>query len=143
DLLANHTIRFNDINLQEAGTYSLIIATTDNSGNESDEFTLIIDVRYNYSTQTNSVTDLSLEDMLAVSPNPTSGKLNINVNLPENEEINIAVFNTVGQQVVLVENGTVSNSSYTVNLDNQDNGMYYVKMTVNGNIITKKVMLNK
>ncbi|MDB9883236.1 T9SS type A sorting domain-containing protein, partial [Bacteroidia bacterium] len=109
----------------------------------SDEFTLIIDVRYNYSTQTNSVTDLSLEDMLAVSPNPTSGKLNINVNLPENEEINIAVFNTVGQQVVLVENGTVSNSSYTVNLDNQANGMYYVKMTVNGNIITKKVMLNK
>ncbi len=81
--------------------------------------------------------------MLAVSPNPTSGKLNINVNLPENEVINIAVFNTMGQQVALVENGTVSNSSYTLNLDNQVNGVYYVKMTVNGNIISKKVMLNK
>ena len=143
DLLANHTVVYSDINLQEAGLYSVVFETTDKSGNASKKYTLYVEVNYNFEKQTNSVNDLSLEDMLAVSPNPTSGKLNINVNLPENEVINIAVFNTMGQQVALVENGTVSNSSYTLNLDNQVNGVYYVKMTVNGNIISKKVMLNK
>ena len=87
--------------------------------------------------------DIALEDLLTVAPNPTNGEININVNLPENEEINVAVYNTMGQQVVLVENGKVSNSSYTVNLNNQANGIYYVKMSINGNIITKKVVLNK
>jgi hypothetical protein len=49
----------------------------------------------------------------------------------------------MGQQVVLVENGKIANNTYTVNLDNQANGIYYVKMNLKGNIITKKVVLNK
>jgi hypothetical protein len=65
------------------------------------------------------------------------------VNLSDNEEINLAVYNTMGQQVVLVENGKIANNTYTVNLDNQANGIYYVKMNLKGNIITKKVVLNK
>lgn len=143
DLLANLNVLYSDVNLQEAGLYSFVVETKDNSDNKSEIFTLYVDVQHKYEQSTNSINDLSLENMLTIAPNPTRGAVNINVNLPEKEEINIAIFNSLGQQVVLVENGAVSNNSYNVSLANQANGIYYVKMNVKGSIITKKVMLNK
>ena len=143
DLRNNHTLIYNSVNLQEAGLYTAVFQTTDNSGNESDEYTLYVDVSHDYAVKTNSVEDLSLEDMLSVAPNPTTGIVNINVNLPENEVINIAIYNTMGQEVVNVKNGKISNGTYTVSLDNQTNGIYYVRMSLKGSIVTKKVILNK
>ena len=143
DLRNNHTLIYNNVNLQEAGRYSVVLQTEDNSGNESNEYIFIVDVSHDYAVKTNSIEDLSLEDMLSVAPNPTTGIVNINVNLPENEVINIAIYNTMGQEVVNVKNGKISNGTYTVSLDNQTNGIYYVRMSLKGSIVTKKVILNK
>ncbi len=143
DLLTNHTLVYNNINLQEAGLYSAVFRTEDNSGNRSNEFTLYVHVKYNYDVITNSVNDLNLEDLLSVNPNPTSGNVNINVNLPENEVINLAIFNTMGQQVALVKNGKAQNGTFNVSLANQADGIYYVQMNVQNKIITKKIVLNK
>jgi len=142
DLRTNHILVFNDLNLQEAGLYSVVFKTEDNSGNRSREFTLYFDVNYNYEVVVNGINDLALADMINVSPNPTNGPVNISVNLPENEEVSIAIFNTMGQQVATVANGKVSNGSFSVNLQGNTNGMYYVKMNLNGTIVTKKIILN-
>ena len=142
DLAANHTVISNDLNLQEAGIYSVVFKTQDNSGNVSSDYVLYFEVGYQFEKEINSVNTVSLEDLLAVSPNPTSGQLNISVNLPENEVINLAIFNTVGQEVLTVTNGKVSNGNYTVDLNDQANGIYYVKMNVKGTIVTKKIVLN-
>ena len=142
DLRLNHTLVFNDLNLEEAGLYSVIFKTEDNSGNMSREFTLYFDVDYDHQVLVNGISDLALEDMINVSPNPTNGPVNINVNLPENEEVSIAIFNTMGQQVAEVANGKVSNGRFSVNLQGNTNGMYYVKMNLNGAIVTKKIILN-
>ena len=142
DLAANHTVVSNDLNLQEAGIYSVVFKTEDNSGNESDNYVLLFEVGYQFEKEINSVNTVSLDDLLAVSPNPTSGQLNISVNLSENEVINLAIFNTVGQEVLTVTNGKVSNGNYTVDLNDQANGIYYVKMNVKGTIVTKKIVLN-
>ncbi len=141
--MTNHTLVYNNINLQEAGLYSAVFRTEDNSGNRSNEFTLYVHVKYNYNVITNSVNDLNLEDLLSVNPNPTSGHVNINVNLPENEVINLAIFNTMGQQVELVKNGKAQNGIFNVSLANQADGIYYVQMNVQNKIITKKIVLNK
>ncbi len=143
DLINNHTLVYNDINVYQEGTYSAVFRTVDNSGNESEEFVLYVRVNYDYFPLTGSVADLSLENILNVSPNPTSGLFNINVNLPENEDIAINVYNAVGQQVMEVENGNISKGSYAVDITNQANGIYYVQMNVQGTIITKKVVLNR
>ena len=142
DLRMNHILVFNDLNLQEAGLYSVIFKTEDNSGNMSREFTLYFDVDYDHQVLVNGISDLALEDMISVSPNPTNGPVNISVNLPENEEVSIMIFNTMGQQVATVANGKVSNGSFSVNLQGNTNGMYYVKMNLNGTIVTKKIILN-
>jgi hypothetical protein len=143
DLLANHKLIYNDINLMEAGTYSAVFSTEDNSSNVSNEFTLYFDVQYKYDVITNSVGDITLDNLMSVNPNPTSGNVNINVNLPENEEITLAIFNTMGQQVALVKNGKAENGTFNVSLANQANGIYYVKMNVQDKIVTKKIILNK
>jgi len=142
DLRMNHSLVFNDLNLQEAGLYSVIFKTADNSGNESREFTLYFDVDYDHQVLVNGISDLALADMIQVSPNPTNGPVNVQVNLPENEEVNIGIFNTMGQQVATVVNGKVLNGSFAVNLEGNANGMYYLKMSLNGTIITKKIILN-
>lgn len=142
DLRMNHTLIFNDLNLQEAGLYSVIFQTEDNSGNESSEFTLYFDVDYDHQVLVNGISDLALEDMINVYPNPTNGIVNINVNLPENEDVNIEIYNTMGQQVATVANGKVNNGQFTVNLNGYTNGVYYVKMNLNGVVVTKKIVLN-
>ena len=109
DLRLNHTLIFNDLNLQEAGLYSVIFKTEDNSGNNSSEFTLYFDVDYDHQVLVNGISDLALEDMINISPNPTNGPVNISVNLPENEEVTISIFNTMGQQVASVIDGKVNN----------------------------------
>ncbi len=142
-LFNNHTLVHNDINVWEPGLYSATFKTEDNSGNESNEHVILVEVSHDYFPLTGSVTDLSLENILSVSPNPTSGLFNINVNLPENEEITINVFNAVGQQILNVENGEINKGTYAVDITNQANGIYYVQMNVQGSIITKKVVLNR
>ena len=142
-LKANHILVYNDINLAVAGIYTAVFRTEDNSGNLSDDYTLYVDCEYTYEVITGSVNDIAMDDLLSVYPNPTTGVIILNTNLPENQEVNIAVYNTMGQEVAAVQNGKVSNGQYTIDLANHANGIYYVKMNLNGNIITKKVVLNK
>lgn len=141
DIKANTTLLFTDINTYEEGLYTATFRTVDNSGNESDEFTLYILVSRNYLRL--GVEDLELADLMTVAPNPTTGVFTINVDLPQNEDISVEVYNAVGQQVVSVVEGNISNGSYVVDLSGHANGIYYVKMNVRGTIVTKKVMLNQ
>lgn len=143
DLIANHTLDYNDINVWEPGLYSAVFTTQDNSGNTSNSFTLYVEVSHDYFRLTNGIEDLALENILNVAPNPTSGIFNINVNLPENEDIALNVFNAYGKKVMEVANGNIQKGAYTVDISNNANGIYYVQMNVQGTILTKKVVLNK
>ena len=129
-----------DINTYIEGIYSATFVTTDNSGNQSEPFVLLIEVSRQELTL--GVDELDLDNMMTVAPNPTTGLLNINVDLPENEEISVNVYNAMGQKVTEVVNGNISHGTYQVDLSGNANGFYYVKMAVRGTVITKKVMLN-
>ena len=139
----NHQIQFNNINLQEAGLYSVIFSTTDESENKSDNYTLYFDVKYNYAVITNSVEDLDASDLFTVSPNPSAGDVNIYVNLGDNETINLAVYNAMGQVVSQVVDGKVTTDKYHISLADQADGVYFVRMTVKDHIVTKRIVINK
>jgi PKD repeat protein len=141
DIKSNLELISTDINTYEEGIYEATFVTHDNSGNESDPFVLLVIVTR--SELTLGIDDLNAEEMLSVSPNPTNGMLNINVDLPENEDINVSVYNSMGQKVADVITGSIASGRYQVDLSGQSNGFYYVKMQVRGTMITKKVMLNQ
>ncbi|MEY2923596.1 MAG: hypothetical protein RLZZ337_136 [Bacteroidota bacterium] len=142
DLLANHTLEYNDINVWEEGTYTAVFKTTDNSGNISNAFSLYVDVSYDYFPLKGSVTDLELENGLIVYPNPTNGLVNINVTLPQNEIITLNVYNAMGQELISVASASQNNGTYTVDLSGNPSGVYYLKLKNNGTVITKKIIVN-
>ena len=134
-------VLFSDINTYEVGYYTLVVRTTDQSGNVSKPFTLLIEVSR---TQLRlGVEEMDLADMLTVAPNPTTGQFAITIDLAQNEDITVDVFNNVGQKVAEVVNANLSNGTYSVDLSGNANGIYYVKMQVKDAVITKKVMLNQ
>jgi hypothetical protein len=78
-----------------------------------------------------------------VYPNPTNGNLYINLNFTESKDLNIRVFNALGEVVSQVkENGTMG-GTYSMDLSDRTNGMYFIEiMTAQGKVI-KKVILNR
>ena len=74
-----------------------------------------------------------------VQPNPTTGF--VSVMMPTDAtNFKVAVYNMIGEEVV----SDVFNSNYAkLDLTNQPNGIYFVKITSNGEVTTKKVILSK
>jgi hypothetical protein len=92
-----------------------------------------------------NVTDIKEVELNAahIYPNPTNGMLNINVRFAEAQDINIRVFNAVGQVVSHVtENGSMG-GNYSVDLSGKTNGIYFVEIMTNNGKVTKKIVLNQ
>ena len=138
-LKANCVVLWTDINTYKEGTYSAVFQTTDGSGNVSKPYTLLIEVSRDELPL--GVNDLDLDNLLTVNPNPTSGLVTISVDLPENEDITVEVYNGMGQKVQDVVNGSIAKGTYEVDLSNSGQGIYYIRMTVNGTVVTKKVLV--
>jgi PKD repeat protein len=89
-----------------------------------------------------STFDYDLESGVKLYPNPTSGIVNAEFSLDSPSDVNVEVYNMLGQLVQQAHWGNVSNSTYTINLSGQPTGMYFVKMVSDKSTITKKIMLN-
>jgi hypothetical protein len=76
-----------------------------------------------------------LLDAFSVYPNPTSTGF-VNITSKTNETIQVAVFDILGKQVL---NNTVKNNR--LNVSNLTTGVYIMKISQNGNIITKKLVV--
>jgi len=82
---------------------------------------------------------------LNVFPNPTSNVATVTFDLTEAASVKMEVINAIGS-VVLTENVGVMNAGVqTFNFDGtkMPNGIYFVNLTIDGQIITKKVSLLK
>ena len=81
---------------------------------------------------------------IEVYPNPFASITNIALELKEPSEVDVEVFTTTGQLVAAKNYGTKSGKTI-LKLDgsNLDCGIYFVKVFVNGQVITKRVTLTK
>ena len=79
-----------------------------------------------------------------IFPNPTSGKLHIEVTSDESSDVKVYVMDLLGQ-VHLEENMLFgkSNSSKALDLSNLANGLYIVKLTRNGQSYSHKITIHK
>lgn len=79
-----------------------------------------------------------------VFPNPTSATANISVNLVADSDVKVTVQDILGRTVATVAEGnyTQGKQEFTFNTDNysSSNGIYFVKLSVNGNVYTKKLI---
>lgn len=76
---------------------------------------------------------------VSIYPNPSTGVVNI-IMPTEVNNFNVSVYNVIGEQI---SNKNVKSNFDKVDLTNQPNGVYFVKVTSNGEVTTKKVLLSK
>ena len=83
--------------------------------------------------------------MWQIYPNPNNGNTNINYHLPENKNVRLSIYNTVGQKVADLLNFQQAAGTYNYRLDAEvlglTTGMYMVQLQVGENISTKKMMI--
>ncbi len=75
---------------------------------------------------------------LSIYPNPSIGTLNFG--LTTIELSTVSVYNMLGAEVF---NATKNTQLFTVDMNNQPNGVYFVKVKTGNDVITKKVILSK
>ncbi len=81
-----------------------------------------------------------LNDVVNVYPNPTTGRLNIAVG-QVNEQVSITVFDMVGKQVY--NSQALGSKNIQLDLNNSQNGTYFVQVRSGNEVTTKKVSLLK
>ncbi|MBD3232237.1 MAG: T9SS type A sorting domain-containing protein, partial [candidate division Zixibacteria bacterium] len=79
------------------------------------------------------------------SPNPFNAATTITYQLPEAGNINIAIYNLSGQKIATLVNGVEPAGEYSVTWDASEyaSGLYFYKLKVGDEIITKRMTLLK
>lgn len=75
-------------------------------------------------------------------PNPAKGNVTARVNLSQPGTIEIAVYNTVGQEVKTIKtNGNNGDNDINISLQNISSGIYIVKIAAQGKTTSKKLIV--
>lgn len=76
---------------------------------------------------------------ILVFPNPTNGTLNVALTAKENTSVDI--YNVVGK--LIYSSGIKNTQLFTIDINNQPNGVYFVNIKSGNSVTTKKVLLSK
>lgn len=78
-------------------------------------------------------------------PIPFSNELNVELNLSVPSEVSVTIYSITGQKVATIANENKQSGLVTMKwsvAENIPNGVYFIKVTVNGNFAVKKVLYN-
>ncbi len=91
-----------------------------------------------------SVVEFSLENALVVFPNPSKGKLNVQINSPFTENYTIKINNLIGQ-TVQTRSGILQSGSNLMqfNLETLSNGIYFLHVQAGSETAVQKIVLGK
>ena len=85
----------------------------------------------------------SFIDRLMISPNPTSSFVTIDLDLLENKNVLMEVFNANGQRIKSLADKHTFGGEYEMDLTSFPSGVYFVKFQIGEQFLTKKVVLMK
>jgi hypothetical protein len=93
------------------------------------------------STPALNVVSIEKKGALNVYPNPSTGQLNVDVQLATQDEIVITVYNSLGQEVSQVKDAKVLGGNYKLDFSKLAKGIYHIQVVGGGETMTKKVVL--
>ena len=99
---------------------------------------------------TNGYINVDMEIPLSYSigsayPNPFNPSTTLNIDLNMDAQVNVSVYNTMGQLMEVLINDNLSAGSYPFvwNAKDAPSGMYFIKSNINSDISTQKILLLK
>jgi thiol-disulfide isomerase/thioredoxin len=91
-------------------------------------------------TVTNDINEVV--DLVALAPNHTSDVAYLTIKLKESNEVNVKIFNQIGQVVAAKVYGSLSGEQVLpINAQEFNAGMYFVKLTVGSKTTTQKLIV--
>ena len=132
-------ILFNNLNTYAEGLYAVTYEVSDISGNLSLPFNRIINVSKNYPTIYGSVNSLGKDKTINVYPNPSTGIVNISYNFATPEDLEVEVYNSIGVLVYSINTIHGQNGIQSIDLSNESDGLYHVRMRVSGRQIHRTI----
>jgi len=97
----------------------------------------------NFSPCNVGIDDQKEENSFTIYPNPSKGEFTINIELAKQENIQIRVFNIVGQEIFTKKIADTQVGKFTIDLSSQSNGIYFVELKTNEQVSSKKISLVK
>lgn len=83
--------------------------------------------------------DPSTVKALELSPNPTTGLLNVNLKMTQAATVQIEVVNTLGQTVETLQMGKTTGVNQSIDLSNVPSGMYTVRVRMDNETAVRRV----
>src|SRR5581483_9216177 len=82
---------------------------------------------------------------LSIVPNPASGMASIMLTTGDYARVNLVLLDVLGRSIRSIYDGTMAAGDHTFTLDASTltAGTYYLRMEANGNVITKKVAIER
>jgi len=110
-----------------------VVRTKDNNG-----CVYVYSSGYNYSLLTSIKTNNGVSNYITVFPNPTNGRLELNLNGINDKNFTITLLDNTGKVVYKIKNETIADISHL------DSGIYILNLTTSDNVSTnKKITLIK
>ena len=139
DDLSNLFEKFNFDNLPFSITVpsgEVIVSFFANNSNNAGGWSLDYEAHFS----TNSIEDFNLNlDALTLYPNPVEEQLTLSGTSTLEKELTITIINSVGQVLIEENNvGLLANSAHTINVSNLPEGVYFVQLSNNSQVITKR-----
>ncbi len=106
---------------------------------------LQLQVQANYipvSANTISIGDNKLDDKISTYPNPVSKNLYITHTLEKFKSIDVKIFDALGNIVLKKKWDDTAPSKLMLDLSELDNGVYMMRITVDEEILSKRVVVN-
>jgi Zn-dependent metalloprotease len=117
------------------GTYSYHVVVNDEAGCSNSD-TIIIAVE-----SASGLNDL-ISDNILIYPNPSTGKVNIQIEEYGSNNLLIEVINIVGKSIILKKISKVNNrNTYEIDLSLHSKGIYFIKVYYNDQMMVKKIII--
>ena len=83
------------------------------------------------------------ENGFNIYPNPTSGEVNLELNLNSQQNVTVRVMNATGELIQFVERNNVVQDKITIDLSTYSVGMYFVETTIGSDKVVSKIQLSR
>jgi hypothetical protein len=117
------------------GTYNVCLTATNPWGSDQYCKNIILD-------------GVGIEDMDlnvgSIVPNPTKGNIQINLNAKNSNNVTIGIYNILGELITeRFENNVNGSQTLSFDISNQAEGVYFVRVQSENQLISKKITLTK
>lgn len=131
-LLDSLVILYNDVDASTVGLYRTIFQATDLSGNSSNEYTLLTEVK-----QTLSISKLTRDEIVNIYPNPSSGS--VSIQSMHHKIVSISLVNCLGEYVYKEH---FNSQEVQLDLSYLPSGIYILEIASDSLLTQKRLIIN-